>query len=276
MVDAKTGEKIPFVYVVYVNGGGTQTDLNGNFSLPFKAGRLRLSVLGYETKTVTVKECADSLVFKLKSMDRSLNTAEVVVGKKAKYSRKNNPAVELMRKVIAAKRQSDLHHHDYYSIDKYSKITFAFNEVTDKIFEDGKFKKFPFLKDHVEVCNETGKLILPISVDETVTRMIYRKDPKSEKNIILGQRSNGINDLLNTGDIVTTMLKDCFTDVDIYQDEVRLLQYPFTSPISSRTAISFIGTLLSIRYKCLATSASKWTLRQTMRKTLVSRAVSTS
>lgn len=256
VVDAKTGEKIPFVYVVYVNGGGTQTDLNGNFSLPFKAGRLRLSVLGYETKTVTVKECADSLVFKLKSMDRSLNTAEVVVGKKAKYSRKNNPAVELMRKVIAAKRQSDLHHHDYYSIDKYSKITFAFNEVTDKIFEDGKFKKFPFLKDHVEVCNETGKLILPISVDETVTRMIYRKDPKSEKNIILGQRSNGINDLLNTGDIVTTMLKDCFTDVDIYQDEVRLLQYPFTSPISSRTAISFyryfiVDTLQVSGNKCI-------------------------
>lgn len=256
VVDAKTGEKIPFVYVVYVNGGGTQTDLNGNFSLPFKAGRLRLSVLGYETKTVTVKECADSLVFKLKSMDRSLNTAEVVVGKKAKYSRKNNPAVELMSKVIAAKRQSDLHHHDYYSIDKYSKITFAFNEVTDKIFEDGKFKKFPFLKDHVEVCNETGKLILPISVDETVTRMIYRKDPKSEKNIILGQRSNGINDLLNTGDIVTTMLKDCFTDVDIYQDEVRLLQYPFTSPISSRTAISFyryfiVDTLQVSGNKCI-------------------------
>lgn len=256
MVDAKTGEKIPFVYVVYVNGGGTQTDLDGNFSLPFKAGRLRLSVLGYETKTVTVKESADSLVFKLKSMDRSLNTAEVVVGKKAKYSRKNNPAVELMRKVIAAKKQSDLHHHDYYSIDKYSKITFAFNEVTDKIFEDGKFKKFPFLKDHVEVCNETGKLILPISVDETVTRLIYRKEPKSEKNIILGQRSNGINDLLNTGDIVTTMLKDCFTDVDIYQDEVRLLQYPFTSPISSKTAISFyryfiVDTLQVAGNKCI-------------------------
>lgn len=256
MVDAKTGEKIPFVYVVYVNGGGTQTDLDGNFSLPFKAGRLRLSVLGYETKTVTVKESADSLVFKLKSMDRSLNTAEVVVGKKAKYSRKNNPAVELMRKVIAAKKQSDLHHHDYYSIDKYSKITFAFNEVTDNIFEDGKFKKFPFLKDHVEVCNETGKLILPISVDETVTRLIYRKEPKSEKNIILGQRSNGINDLLNTGDIVTTMLKDCFTDVDIYQDEVRLLQYPFTSPISSKTAISFyryfiVDTLQVAGNKCI-------------------------
>ncbi len=238
VIDSKTGEKLPFVNVVYTNGGGTQTDFDGHFSLPFRAGRLRFSVIGYETKTVAVKTAGDSLVFKIDAMEKSLGTAEVT-GKKTKYSRKNNPAVELMRRVIAAKKNSDLHHHDYYSIDKYSKITFAFNEVTDKIFEEGKFKKFPFLKDHVEVCNETGKLILPISVDETVTRLIFRKDPRSEKNIILGQRSNGINELLNTGDIVNTMLKDCFTDVDIYKDEVRLLQYPFTSPISSKTAISF-------------------------------------
>ena len=156
-----------------------------------------------------------------------------------------------MRKVIAAKKNSDLHQHDYYSIDKYSKITFAFNEVTDKIFEEGKFKKFPFLKDHVEVCNEPGKLILPISVDETVSQLIYRKEPKSEKTIILGQRSNGINDLLNTGDIVNTMLKDCFTDVDIYKDEVRLLQYPALS--HRRRPLASTATSLLTRWR--------WTIR---------------
>ena len=256
VVDSKTGEKLPFVNVIYTSGGGTQTDFDGHFTLPFKVGRLRFSVIGYETKTINLKTAGDSLVFKIDPMEKSLGTAEVT-GKKTKYSRKNNPAVELMRKVIAAKKSSDLHLHDFYSIDKYSKITFAFNEVTDKIFEDGKFKKFPFLKDHVEVCNETGKLILPISVDETVTRLIYRKMPKAEKNIILGQRTNGVTELLNTGDIVNTMLKDCFTDVDIYKDEVRLLQYPFTSPISSKTAISFyryfiVDTLMvNGRDKCI-------------------------
>ena len=239
VVDAKTGETVPFVNVVYTSGGGTQTDFDGRFKLPFRAGKLRLSVIGYETKTITVKAAADSLVYKLEPLEKALGTATVMASKKKKYSRKNNPAVELMKKVIAAKKESDLKHHDFYSIDKYSKITFALNEVTDKVFEEGSFKKFPFLKEHVEVCNETGKLILPISVDETVTQMIYRREPRSEKNIILGQRTNGINELLNTGDIINTMLKDCFTDVDIYKDEVRLLQYPFTSPISSSTAISF-------------------------------------
>lgn len=255
VVDSKTGEALPFVNLVYTSGGGTQTDVEGHFSLPFHSGRIRVSVIGYETKTFTVKHEQDSIVFKIDPLENALSTA-VVTGKKSKYSRKNNPAVELMKKVIAAKKESDLKVHDYYSIDKYSKITFAFNEVTEKIFEEGKFKKFPFLKDHVEVCNETGKLILPISVDETVTRMIYRRDPKTEKNIIIGQQSTGINDLFNTGDIINTMLKDCFTDVNIYKDDVRLLQYPFTSPIATHKAISFyryfiVDTMMVDQNKCI-------------------------
>lgn len=255
VTDSRTGEALPFVNVVYTAGGGTRSDLNGRFTLPFKQGRLRLSMVGYETKSFNVRTADDTLHITLKSLESSLGTA-VVTGRKTKYSRKNNPAVELMRKVIAAKKRSDLHTYDYFSIDKYSKITFAFNEVTEKIFEDGKFKKFPFLKDHVEVCNETGKLILPVSVDETVTRQIYRRDPKSEKNIIMAQRTTGINELFNTGDIVNTMLKDCFTDVNIYDDEVRLLQYPFISPISTRSAINFyryfiIDTLQVMGNRCI-------------------------
>lgn len=238
IIDSKTGEPLPFVNIVFTSGEGTQSGHDGHFKLPFRQGKLRVSFIGYETKTFPVKTPADSLVIRLNPLESSLGTA-VVTSKKTKYSRKNNPAVELMRKVIASKQNSDLSKHDYYSIDKYSKITFAINEVTDKIFEEGRFKKLPFLREHVEVCNETGKLILPLSVDETVTRHVYRREPHSEKNIILGQQQTGINDLLNTGDIVNTMLKDCFTDVNIYEDEVRLLQYPFTSPIATHTAISF-------------------------------------
>lgn len=254
VVDAKTGEKLPFVNVVYEKGGGTQTNVDGVFTLPYKPGKLRVSTIGYETETVKISG-PGKIQVKLKLSDVSFKEAVVKV-KRGKYSRKNNPAVELMRKVIAAKKKQDLKQHDYCSIDKYSKLVFAFNEVTDKIFEEGKFKKFPFLKEHVEVCNETGKLILPISVDETVSRNIYRKSPKSDKTLILGQRSTGLNDLFNTGDIMTTMLKDCFTDVDIYEDEVRLLQYPFTSPISSRSAINFYryfieDTLMVDNDKCI-------------------------
>ena len=44
--------------------------------------------------------------------------------------------------------------------------------------------------------------------------------------------------MIQTGEILNTAIKDVFTDVDIYDDYVRLLQYPFPSPLG-RTAISF-------------------------------------
>ncbi len=237
VTDEKTGAALPFVNVFYDGGHGVQTDSAGHYSLPKKNGKLYFSLIGYVSKSFVIKE-ATRLDVALSVDNIELGVA-VVKSKKTKYSRKNNPAVIMMQKVIAAKKKSDLSVHPYYSYNKYQKLTFALNEISDKVFEEGGLKKVPFFKEHVEVCPETGKKILPISVDETVTQLIYRKNPKSEKQIILGQRSNGINDLLSTGDILTTLIKDCFTDVDIYDDEVRLLQYPFHSPISTRSAISF-------------------------------------
>jgi hypothetical protein len=72
---------------------------------------------------------------------------------------------------------------------------------------------------------------------------------------VKGQRSSGINDFFQTGDILNTVSKDVFTDVNIYDDQVRLLQHPFTSPISDG-AISFYryyieDTLLVERDSCI-------------------------
>lgn len=237
VTDERTGEPLPFVNVFYEGSRGVQTDSAGHYSLPRRKGKLYFSLIGYVSQHFTIKE-ATQLDVKLEVDNIELGVA-VVRSKKKKYSRKNNPAVIMMQKVIAAKKKSDLSVHPYYSYNKYQKLTFALNEVSDKVFEDGAFRKVPFMKDHVEICPETGKKILPISVDETVTQQIYRKDPKAQKQIILGQQSTGISDLFSTGDILTTLIKDCFTDVDIYDDEVRLLQYPFHSPISTRSAISF-------------------------------------
>ena len=155
-----------------------------------------------------------------------------------RYSRKNNPAVELMRKVIEHKRQSDLTNRDFFQYNKYQKLTFALNEVTPSMLEHVKTKKLDFLADQIEVCPYNNKLIIPVSVDETVIHHLYRKEPQTERDMIIGQNSTGINDLFQTGDIFTTTLKDLFTDVNIYDDQIRLFQYPFTSPIG-KGAVSF-------------------------------------
>ena len=233
VTDLESGDPLVGVYVYYADDRRTtvSTDDNGRFHLRARKGDLVFSLMGFDSQVISVKGTT-KLKVKLRPNSRSLDEVEVVK-KRQRYSRKDNPAVDLMRRVIAAKEGSDLHGRDFFSYQKYEKMTMAMNDVNEKVFEDDHFKRMPFLKEHVELCPETGKLILPLIVEERVGRQIYRREPREEKTIVTGERSEGITDLLNTGDLVTGMLAECFQDVDIYEDNVRLFQYPFISPISS-------------------------------------------
>lgn len=214
------------------------SDGEGKFTIEKHPGwMLTISALSYKTATVKVEEKTNFIEVKLKDDSHKL-TEVVVKTKRGKYTRKDNPAVELMKRVIAAKKKSDLTNHDYYQYDKYQKITLSLNDLKKEQLANNFFSKRQYLLDQVETSPYNGKLILPVSVDETVSQHIYRKNPKTEKDIIKGQQSNGIGQIIQTGEILNTALKEVFTDVDIYDDYVRLLQYPFPSPIG-RTAISF-------------------------------------
>ena len=234
VIDSDTGEPIPYLNIYYDGKGvGTITDIDGKYAIPYHEGwnKLTFSMVGYTRQDITVSSKTTELNVSMKS---DLVLDEVIVKpKKEKYSRKNNPAVELMKKVIASKRRTNLENKDYYFYNKYQKITLAVNDITpDSLKESWLFKKYPFLRDQVEMCDVTQKRILPVSVDETVSQKIYRKDPRSEKTIIQGIESKGINELFSTGDMLTTVLKDVFQDIDIYEDRFRFLQYPFDSPVS--------------------------------------------
>ncbi len=157
---------------------------------------------------------------------------------RSRYSRKNNPAVEMMRKVIAAKRYTDLSRRDYYQYNRYQKLTLAVNDITPSHFENPMFKGKQWLVNQVEFCPYNNKLILPVSLQETVSEEIYRREPRDRRTIVRGINQEGVSDLFQTGDILTTLLSDVFSDVNIYDDQIRLLRHYFTSPIGDG-AISF-------------------------------------
>ena len=234
------GEAIPFASAMYKGHHvAVASDIDGNFTIDRHEGWvLTFSSVGFKSHEMTVDAKTPSKL-KIVLKDESRSLGEVVVKvRRGKYSRKNNPAVELMKRVVAAKKRTDLSNHDYYQYNKYQKITLAMNDIKPADLDSGRFKNKPWVVDQIETSPYNNKLILPVSVDETVSQHIYRKDPKEEKDIIKGTRSEGVNNLLQTGDILNTMLKEVFTDVDIYDDHIRLLQYQFTSPIGE-TGISF-------------------------------------
>jgi putative outer membrane protein len=240
VTDALTGDTIAYPSASYKGHHmAVSGDAQGRFSIERHEGWvLTISAVGYQSKEFTVKANSPlTVAVKLKPDTRTLKEV-VVKTKRNRYSRKDNPAVELMKRVIAAKKKTDLSNHDFYQYNKYQKITLAVNDIQKADIDSGFFAKKQWLTDQMETSPYNHKLILPISVDETVTQHIYRKNPKSEKDIVLGQQSTGLNQLFETGDILNNVLKDVFTDVDLYDNQVRLLQYPFTSPIG-KDAIAF-------------------------------------
>ena len=235
VTDAETGDSIPMASVVYQGHHvAVISDVNGHYTIDRHEGwNITFSAVGYKSRLVAVTSKTKSRLNIKLTPDKQELGEVTVKAKRQRYSRKNNPAVELMRRVVAAKKKTDLTQNDYYQYNKYEKITLSLNDLKPEQLETGPFKRHPWLVEQVEVSPATGKMILPVSVDETVSKKIYRRDPRSEKTIIMGQTSKGVNDLFQTGDIINTVVKDVFTDIDLYQDHIRLLQYPFISPISN-------------------------------------------
>lgn len=188
--------------------------------------------------------------------DRTYNLDEVTITKKReRYSRKNNPAVELMREVIRAKRLTDVKSRDYCSYEKYQKLTFAVNELKPSDFEHGMLSLLPGAINHVEPCEYNNKLVLPLTVTEVVSRQLHSLSPRRDKTITIGERTEGIGKLLETGDNLTEAIKDFFTDINIYDNQIRLLHQSFTSPIGD-DAIAFyrffiVDTLMVDKDRCI-------------------------
>ncbi len=171
--------------------------------------------------------------------NRTHSIREITVeGRRERYSRKNNPAVELMRRVIAAKRRTRPEQRDYYRYNKHQKTTFAANGITISDLQSGAMSHLPGVLRQIEVCPYNNKLILPMMVSETITQKIYSRKPRREREILKGERSSGIDKMFRSGEILTEALRDFFTDVDIYDNNIRLLQNRFTSPIAD-DAIAF-------------------------------------
>lgn len=235
VLDAQTGDSIGSVTVSYRGHHlSAITDQSGRFTIQRRNGwRLAFSAVGYKTQYLNINENSkDEIIIRLRTDVRSLNEV-VVKSKKRKYSRKDNPAVAFMKRVIAAKKHNKLEANDYYQYRNYEKLTIALNNLTEHSIDSGVYARKAYLKNQIEKNPITDKYVLPVITTEKISRKYYRHDPEDEKTIIEAEHQSGINDLIETGDLFTALAKDIFSEVDIYDDQIRLLRQHFTSPIAN-------------------------------------------
>ncbi len=234
VTDSITGEGLPSVSIVFEETSvGTTTDLGGRFSLatnhPGKV--LKVVYMGYETQRLNVVRGRTNN-FKIKLRESEFALGEVTVKpKRERYRRRENPAVAFVRKVIERRDANDPRSHDYFSFDQYEKILIAQNEYTPKRKKNGKKGKFDFLTEFVDTL-EDGTTILPVSEREKVQKVYFRRSPKSEKTVVEGFHSSGVDEVFSR-EGMQQFLNEVFREVDIFQNNIPLFLQRFVSPLSS-------------------------------------------
>ncbi|MEZ4960230.1 MAG: DUF5686 family protein [Saprospiraceae bacterium] len=235
VIDAQTKEPLLLVNIAFLGTAiGTSTDLDGSFVLESKwaSDSVQISYLGYDTQTLPIV-LGSRQELNVALSPSSINMATVeVTAKRGRYKRKGNPAVELMRNVIDHKNDNRLEALDFYEYHKYEKVQFDFNNFDpEKLSKKKVFKKFKFMLDYVDTSELNGKPYLPFFIQETSSKVYYRKDPESTKEYREGVKVTGMDEYVDNEDL-TTMTEFLYQKINIYDDNVRLLDLPFMSPLS--------------------------------------------
>lgn len=234
LADSITNEPLPFA-AVFLKGSdrGTMTDENGRFEINTSVNFINVSVslMGYNNKEVFVtKGESNNITIQLVPTGVALNEL-VVKPKKEKYSKKNNPAVAFVKRVMAKKKQYDPKNHPYYSFEKYYKLTCGLTGFSnDK--ESWILKKFKFLHEFMDTSEVSGKRILPMSIKERVSTESYRLNPESHKEYIKGVKRAGIDEVFDE-ESIQRFLEDVFREINIFSNDVTFMQNRFVSPLSN-------------------------------------------
>lgn len=206
----------------------------GGFNIDTKQSvpAVQVSAIGYQTKVISLKQYQAVLLVDL--MRQTVALDEVVVERtRQKYSKKDNPAVELARRLMALKNQGFPTNHPYYSHERYERIMYGLNNYDQLKENSGFFKKNEFLAEYADTSAITGKLVLPVSVKEQFSHDYYRHSPKSHKRVIIGQSSAGIDESLDQQSSIKTLLNEWFQEVDVFHNDITFLTHHFVSPLSA-------------------------------------------
>ena len=233
-------EPIAFANVIFKNSKeGVITDENGNFYFESKENysTLVVSYVGYEKKEISLKP---GLNAGLKIQLQSGTTLKEVVIYTGKTSKKNNPAIDILRKIWERRRKNGLKMFKQYEYDKYEKVEFDLNTIDSAFMSSKVFKGMEFIFDQIDTSSISGKTYLPIFINETLSEVYGDNQDKKYKEITKANKNSGFG----SGDGVNTFIKDLYADFDIYDNYLKFFDKDFVSPLS-RTGINVYNYVLN-------------------------------
>lgn len=234
VTDSVTGEGLPYAQI-FLTGSqtGALTNDKGGFTIVTGVifDKVKVNYVGYQSKEIEVP-LGKYTELEIKLVPTTVMLNEVIVRKTAKYVKKGNPAVAFVEKLRARRNKHDPRDHEYYNYDKYEKVSFGLNNFNASSDKNLIAQNFKFLKEYVDTSDITGKMILPLSIQEKVSREHFRKSPSTHREVVMATNHAGIDDQHDT-ESLKRFIDDVFREMDIYGNDITFMQNRFVSPLSS-------------------------------------------
>ena len=228
IVDTKN-QPISYANIIFKGSNeGTVSDENGKFYLESAKSYTAIvaAFVGYTNKEITLDK---AVTYNMKVVLSGEQVLQEVVIYNGKTSKKNNPALRILRKIWERKRKNGLRMFDQYQYQKYEKVEFDLNTIDSAFMKQKVFKGMEFVFKRVDTSKVTGKTYLPIFINESLYDVYGDNKLNKEKSIIKANKNSG----LSNGDGVNTFIKDLYNDYNIYNNHLNFFDKSFTSPIST-------------------------------------------
>ena len=240
VLDSLSHEPLPNVSVILGETGmGTMTDANGLFEvqsqLPFE--QVRFSTLGYNSQEVDIRRARNNNLHVLLSPAYIALDEVLVQPSKEKYSTKNNPAVDLARRLIGMRSQQDSLSPHYLSQKKYEKTTYAINNFYDFVRANPIVRQAPFLMQYVDTSDVTLSPILNLYINERTADCYSQRSPQLVREITTARNSAGLEGFFDKENL-QALSAEMLREVDLFSNDIMLFDQQFVSPLSHH-AISF-------------------------------------
>lgn len=227
------GKAVSYATVYFKDSSkGTLTDEYGKFYLESDRtfSTLIVSFMGFQTLELELTKATNlDLELVLKQDNASLDEIVIVSGKQSK---KNNPAIDILRKIWENKRENGVRMFQQYEYDKYEKLEFDLNSIDSAMRNNRLFKDMEFVFEMVDTSSVTGNSYLPIFINESYAKVYGDNQYNLEKEELEANKASGFE---NNQSLIA-FVKDLYAEYNIYDNYIKLFEKSFTSPLS-RTGI---------------------------------------
>jgi len=227
-------DKFPVAFANILFKGSSEgviSDIDGQFSIESDSNysTLIVSYVGFESAEVNLPNKQNSNLKILLKTGFELDEVLVVNRPKKRLKKKENPAYKIMKGIWAHKKRNGLSLVEAYAYKKYASTEVGLNNMDQKFLKRLLKDDYDSIISIIKQDKRNKKFYVPIYLSEIIQK-VYG-DNTLDKTLQLTEAEKQIG--IQQDGYVFDRISNVFKEINVYDNNIELLNKTFVSPLST-------------------------------------------